>query len=138
MLSAACWPNAQYIFWFYSFARSKLHLETVKLPATFSIELTREDNGVTKGVALSVFSSVLFALLYYYASLMTPLNSEAVFGWRMLLTMPCVGLFLLYSGDWRLAVALLAQLRTRPVLCWACRCLPPWSEYSCGSSCGRR
>ncbi|OIN06609.1 EamA family transporter RarD [Oceanisphaera psychrotolerans] len=71
---------------------------------------------MTKGVALSVFSSVLFALLYYYASLMTPLNSEAVFGWRMLLTMPCVGLFLFYSGDWRLVVDLLTQLRTRPVL----------------------
>lgn len=70
---------------------------------------------MTKGVALSVFSSVLFALLYYYASLMTPLNGEIVFGWRMLLTMPCVGLFLLYSGDWRLATALLAQLRTRPL-----------------------
>lgn len=71
---------------------------------------------MTKGVALSVFSSVLFALLYYYASLMTPLSGEIVFGWRMLLTMPCVGLFLLYSGDWRLATALLAQLRTRPLL----------------------
>ncbi|MFP2769974.1 EamA family transporter RarD [Oceanisphaera sp. KMM 10153] len=71
---------------------------------------------MSKGVALSVFSSVLFALLYYYASLMTPLSGEIVFGWRMLLTMPCVGLFLLYSGDWRLASALLAQLRTRPVL----------------------
>lgn len=70
---------------------------------------------MTKGVALSVFSSVLFALLYYYASLMTPLSGEIVFGWRMLLTMPCVGLFLLYSGDWRLATALLAQLRTRPL-----------------------
>ncbi len=71
---------------------------------------------MTKGIALSVFSSVLFALLYYYASLMTPLSGEIVFGWRMLLTMPCVGLFLLYSGYWRLVVALFAQLRTRPML----------------------
>ncbi|AEY01518.1 transporter DMT superfamily protein [Oceanimonas sp. GK1] len=71
---------------------------------------------MAKGVALSVFSSVLFALLYYYASLMTPMNGEVVFGWRMLLTMPCLGLFLLYSGDWRLVATLLSQLKRRPVL----------------------
>ncbi|GAA3721527.1 EamA family transporter RarD [Oceanisphaera sediminis] len=71
---------------------------------------------MTKGVALSVFSSVLFALLYYYASLMTPLSGEIVFGWRMLLTMPCVGLFLLYSGDWRLVISLFSQLKSRPLL----------------------
>lgn len=71
---------------------------------------------MTRGVALSVFSSVLFAFLYYYASLMQPLNGEVVFGWRMLLTMPCVGLFLLYSGDWRLVTALLAQAKRRPLL----------------------
>ncbi|MCT7656239.1 EamA family transporter [Oceanimonas sp. NS1] len=47
---------------------------------------------------------------------MTPMNGEVVFGWRMLLTMPCLGLFLLYSGDWRLVTFLFAQLKTRPVL----------------------
>lgn len=71
---------------------------------------------MARGVALSVFSSVLFALLYYYASLMTPMNGEVVFGWRMLLTMPCLSLFLLYSGDWRLVTALFTQLKTRPVM----------------------
>lgn len=69
-----------------------------------------------KGLALSVFSSVLFAFLYYYASLMQPLSAEVVFGWRMLLTMPCAGLFLLYSGDWRLVKALFSELKSRPVL----------------------
>ena len=71
---------------------------------------------MTLGVALSVFSSVLFALLYYYASLLQPLSGEVVFGWRMLLTMPCVGLFLLYSGDWRLVAALLTEAKRRPWL----------------------
>ncbi|MGB5855133.1 MAG: EamA family transporter RarD [Oceanisphaera sp.] len=71
---------------------------------------------MSKGVALSVFSSVLFAFLYYYASLMQPLSGEVVFGWRMLLTMPCVGLFLLYSGDWRLVKALFSELKSRPLL----------------------
>ena len=71
---------------------------------------------MTRGVALSVFASMLFALLYYYASLLHPLNGEVVFGWRMLLTLPCVGLFLLYSGEWRLVAELLARAKRQPVL----------------------
>lgn len=71
---------------------------------------------MTRGIALSVGASVLFALLYYYASLMQPLSGEVVFGWRMLLTMPCVGLFLLYSGDWRLVKTLFAEAKRRPLL----------------------
>ena len=71
---------------------------------------------MTRGIALSVGASVLFAFLYYYASLMHPLSGEVVFGWRMLLTMPCVGLFLLYSGDWRLVTALWTQAKGRPLL----------------------
>ena len=71
---------------------------------------------MTRGVALSVFSSVLFALLYYYASLLRPLSGEVVFGWRMLLTLPCVGVFLLYSGEWRLVASLFAQAKRRPLL----------------------
>ncbi|MBL1378492.1 EamA family transporter RarD [Zobellella iuensis] len=71
---------------------------------------------MTRGVALSVFSSLLFAVLYYYASLLWPLDGEQIFGWRMLLTLPCMGLFLLLSGDWRLVTGLLGQLRRRPLL----------------------
>ncbi|MBO1520211.1 EamA family transporter RarD [Oceanisphaera pacifica] len=71
---------------------------------------------MTKGITLSVLASVLFAFLYYYASLMQPLNGEVVFGWRMLLTMPCVALFLLYSGDWKLVTDLFAEAKARPIL----------------------
>lgn len=71
---------------------------------------------MSRGVALSVFSSVMFALLYYYASLLHPLNGEVVFGWRMLLTLPCVSLFFIYSGDWRLVLTLLGQAKRRPLL----------------------
>ncbi|HCP03957.1 MAG TPA: EamA family transporter RarD, partial [Pseudomonas sp.] len=48
-----------------------------------------------KGIALSVASSCMFAGLYYYATLLAPLNGEEVFAWRMLLTLPCVTLFML-------------------------------------------
>ncbi|ART79498.1 EamA family transporter RarD [Oceanisphaera avium] len=73
---------------------------------------------MVRGIALSVFSAVLFSFLYYYASLMWPLSGEVVFGWRMLLTMPCVGLFLLFSGDWRHIAAIYTDLKHRPKLWW--------------------
>ncbi|ART83615.1 protein RarD [Oceanisphaera profunda] len=71
---------------------------------------------MTRGIGLSVFASVLFAFLYYYASLLHPLSGEVVFGWRMLLTMPCVALFLLYSRDWHLVTTLFAEAKRRPLL----------------------
>ena len=58
-----------------------------------------------KGVVLSVMASVLFAVMYFYTSLMTPLTGEEIFGWRMLLTVPCATLFMLFSGDWKLVRA---------------------------------
>ncbi|WP_296183972.1 EamA family transporter RarD [Pseudomonas sp. UBA1879] len=69
-----------------------------------------------KGVALSVMASCLFAVMYYYTSLLKPLSGEEIFGWRMLLTLPCVTLFMLSSGDWRLARALAARIRQTPAL----------------------
>lgn len=73
---------------------------------------------MSKGIALSVFSATLFAFLYYYASLLWPLSGEVVFGWRMLLTMPCTGLFLLYSGDWRYIVTIFRDLKHNTLLWW--------------------
>lgn len=69
-----------------------------------------------KGVALSVMASCLFAVMYYYTSLLKPLSGEEIFGWRMLLTLPCVTIFMLSSGDWELARALAARVRHAPAL----------------------
>lgn len=69
-----------------------------------------------KGVALSVMASCLFAVMYYYTSLLKPLSGEEIFGWRMLLTLPCVTIFMLSSGDWKLARALAARVRHAPAL----------------------
>lgn len=68
-----------------------------------------------RGIAASVLASSLFALMYYYTSLLKPLTGEEVFGWRMLLTLPCVTLFLLITGDWRLAAGVLRRIAERPV-----------------------
>lgn len=69
-----------------------------------------------KGIALSVVSSCMFAGLYYYATLLAPLNGEEVFAWRMLLTLPCVTLFMLIGREWKHVVALFARLRQTPWL----------------------
>ncbi|MBU3058357.1 EamA family transporter RarD [Pseudomonas indica] len=69
-----------------------------------------------KGIALSVASSCAFAGLYYYATLLKPLTGEAIFGWRMLLTLPCVTLFLLLGREWQPVREICARLRQRPTL----------------------
>jgi chloramphenicol-sensitive protein RarD len=61
-------------------------------------------------------ASCLFAVMYYYTSLLKPLSGEEIFGWRMLLTLPCVTVFMLSSGDWQLTRALAARLRRNPAL----------------------
>ncbi len=61
-------------------------------------------------------ASCLFAVMYYYTSLLAPLDGEEIFGWRMLLTLPCVTLFMLVTRDWPLVTGLLARLRKTPAL----------------------
>ena len=68
------------------------------------------------GVVLSVLASMLFGGLYYFSTLLTPLNGEQIFGWRMLLTFPCVTLFMLWFGYWPLARELAGRLWRRPAL----------------------
>lgn len=69
-----------------------------------------------KGVVLSVSASVLFGVMYFYTSLLKPLGGEEIFGWRMLLTVPCVTGFLLLSGDWRLVSTIALRICRRPAL----------------------
>ncbi len=71
---------------------------------------------MSRGVVLSVSASVLFGVMYYLTRFLAPLSGEQVFGWRMLLTFPCVTLFMLYSGDWARARALAGRARRRPAL----------------------
>ena len=52
------------------------------------------------GVAGSLAASTLFATLYYYTSLLQPLSGQQIYGWRILLTAPCLALLLLAIGRW--------------------------------------
>ncbi|CRM00826.1 MULTISPECIES: EamA family transporter RarD [Pseudomonas] len=69
---------------------------------------------MSKGVVLSVSASVLFAVMYYFTSLLTPLSGLEIFGWRMLLTVPCMTVFMIVSGEWRRVRELLYVLVAKP------------------------
>lgn len=52
------------------------------------------------GVLYNVLASVLFAVMYAYSSLLTALGAEEIYGWRTLLTLPCLTLLLITTGHW--------------------------------------
>jgi chloramphenicol-sensitive protein RarD len=71
---------------------------------------------MTRGVAASISASVLFALLFYYATLLDPLSGEEVFGWRMLFNAPVISTMVLSAGDWRLVSETAVRVRRTPLL----------------------
>lgn len=68
------------------------------------------------GVASSLAASVLFATLYYYTTLLEPLTGQQIYGWRILLTAPCLAVLLLGFGRWSEVRQILARLRKEPRL----------------------
>ena len=74
---------------------------------------------MSKGIALSVLASVLFAVMYFYTSLLAPLTGVEIFGWRMLLTLPCMTVFMLLTGEWRRVGEVLRRVRDTPVMALA-------------------
>jgi chloramphenicol-sensitive protein RarD len=71
---------------------------------------------VSKGITFSVTSSVLFAVLYFYSTLLTPLNGEEIFGWRTLLTFPFLTLFIWSRRQQGLVLNLLHRMRQNPTV----------------------
>lgn len=66
---------------------------------------------MTQGVLQSIMASVLFGAMYYYASWLAPLSGEQIFGWRMLLALPALTLFLRLTGESNLITTLLKRLK---------------------------
>ncbi|WP_353153342.1 EamA family transporter RarD [Herminiimonas fonticola] len=71
---------------------------------------------MSKGIIFSVLSSTLFAVLYFYSTLLTPLDGEEIFGWRTLLTLPFLTLFIWTCGRQQLIYTLAQRVRRRPLL----------------------
>lgn len=69
-----------------------------------------------KGVLISLFASFLFGLMYFYTTLLKPLNGFEVLGWRMLVTVPMLTLFIVLTKEWRLIQSVWHRVRQTPPL----------------------
>lgn len=68
------------------------------------------------GVASSLGASLLFATLYYYTSLLEPLTGQQIYGWRILLTAPCLAVLLIGLRRWGEVREILVRIPTEPRL----------------------
>jgi len=69
-----------------------------------------------KGVALSILASITFGVLFFYAQFLKPLNSEEVFAWRMLSTLPLLTLFMWWIGDLKYIKQIVQRVKENPRL----------------------
>lgn len=47
------------------------------------------------GITFNVIASLLFALMFAYTTLLHSLQGNEIYGWRILLTLPCLTLFII-------------------------------------------
>ncbi len=71
---------------------------------------------MSKGILFSVTGSILFALLYFYSTLLAPLDGEQIFGWRTLLTFPFLTAFIAYCGHQQMITILARRMLRSPLL----------------------
>ena len=69
-----------------------------------------------QGIVLSATASVLFAVLYYYAVLLQPLDGLPIFGWRVALGLPVLTVWVLLLGSGAALLALWQRVRREPLL----------------------
>lgn len=74
------------------------------------------------GIVYNVLASGLFAVMYAYTSLLEPLTGEEIFGWRILLTIPCMTLLVVITGHWH-EIGKLVRRLSREHFFWAHRLL---------------
>lgn len=64
-----------------------------------------------QGIALSILASVLFAVLYYYVTVLEPLSGTDVFSWRVLLAFPALALMISRTRGWQEVSTINGRLR---------------------------
>ncbi|MDV6249961.1 EamA family transporter RarD [Vibrio sp. EA2] len=62
------------------------------------------------GVTLNIIGSALFATMFAYTSLLGELNGEEIYGWRILITVPLLTVFILANGHWYQVEAIFARM----------------------------
>jgi chloramphenicol-sensitive protein RarD len=66
------------------------------------------------GVGLNVLGSALFVFMSGYTHLLKPLTGEELFGWRLLLTLPCLTVLLVVTDRWKEVIELWGRILERP------------------------
>ncbi|WP_151712912.1 EamA family transporter RarD [Acinetobacter bereziniae] len=59
-----------------------------------------QQSNTTLGITLNVIASILFAIMFAYTALLGALEGNEIYGWRILLTLPCLTLFIIAQGNW--------------------------------------
>jgi chloramphenicol-sensitive protein RarD len=68
------------------------------------------------GVMYSLVGSVLFAVMYYYATLLSPLNGEQIYGWRIIFTALFLTMMMVVSGKRQEIAVIWQRVLARPIL----------------------
>ncbi len=69
-----------------------------------------------KGIIFSVISSCLFATQYYLAARVSGMNGGEIFGWRTIISLPFMTLFLILSGEWKAIREISIRIKKNPLL----------------------
>lgn len=68
------------------------------------------------GVGFSILSSCLFALLYFYTTLLAPMTGAQIFAWRILLALPALAVILARGRAWGQVREITGRLRRERLL----------------------
>lgn len=68
------------------------------------------------GVVFSLLASILFAVAYYSATLLAGLGGEKIFGWRVIVTAPLLGVFITLAGRRKDIRQVWQRTRQQPLL----------------------
>tara|TARA_S200000501_G_scaffold376245_1_gene430603 strand:+ start:405 stop:1289 length:885 start_codon:yes stop_codon:yes gene_type:complete len=68
------------------------------------------------GVLLSIISSILFGALFFFSTLLEPLEEDTIFGWRIITTLPFVTLFIFVNQSSRIVCKNFLRLKKNPLL----------------------
>lgn len=69
-----------------------------------------------KGIATSLFASVLFGYMYYFSTLLHPMSGMDIFGYRIILTVPFIYIVIIAFKQKQQFIARLQQIKERPSL----------------------
>lgn len=75
-----------------------------------------------KGVALSIFASCLFGLLYYFPVLLRPLSVIDIFCWRLLTSFPAIVILIIFEKQWSVITTLFIRIKLQPLFVLGLMC----------------